>query len=66
LSLLVRCVWLAFPFLAGDSIAGLKVISNFLVLVAPPLFAACSKCQKSSFGDVEIIVANVKISNDNC
>jgi len=33
LSLLVRCAWLAFPFLACDSIAGLKVISNSLVLV---------------------------------
>jgi len=33
LSLLVRCVWLALPFLARDSIAGLKVTSNFPALV---------------------------------
>jgi hypothetical protein len=66
LSLLVRCVWLAFPFLACDSIAGLKVISNSLVLVHRRYLMPAASAKKSSLGEVEIIVAKMKISNDNC
>jgi hypothetical protein len=43
-----------------------SVVSSISGLGAPPLFDACSKRQKSSFGEVEIIVANIEISNDDC
>jgi hypothetical protein len=42
------------------------LLVQFLVLVRHGYFAARSKRQKVQFGDVEIIVANVEISNDNC
>jgi hypothetical protein len=42
------------------------LLVQFLVLVHQGYFAARSKRQKVQFGDVEIIVANVEISNDNC